>query len=153
MLTCMSSDFFISSFCNIICFSANHDDYNNDGGLSSRNGNLDVFPNNWCDGGNSHELFDDAIRNATNSVTIWIGNNYFRLKTDTGFLIERCYRCMFSLNWQFNYSPLLIHEGGPEQDIFVYLNGKYGGGGGVCRASFKWICKDKRHYADELYES
>ncbi|KAL5020004.1 hypothetical protein ScPMuIL_002896 [Solemya velum] len=115
----------------------NHDDYNKDGGFSTLDGNLRVRPNNWCNM-NSVEMFDGAIRNATRWIKIWIGNNYFRLKTDTGFLIERCYRCMFSLNWQFNYSPLLIHEGGPEQDIFDYLNGKYGGGGGVCRASFKW---------------
>ncbi|KAL5019841.1 hypothetical protein ScPMuIL_002733 [Solemya velum] len=132
---------------------ADHDDYNNDGGLSSWDGNLDVFPNNWCVRRDAHELFDDAIKNATNCVTIWIGNNYFRLKTDTGFLIERCYRCMFSLNWQFNYSPLFMNKGGPEQDIFVYLNGKDERGGGVCKASFNWICTDKAKYAKELYES
>ena len=70
-------------------------------------------------------------------MTVWVGNEYIRVKNDNGFDREMCSGCLFSLNGQ---PDKIVNE-----EIFIKLNGVISGrndrnGHGICGASLSWEC-------------
>ena len=72
-------------------------------------------------------------------VTIFIGNNFIRVKNDAGVDERLCEDCYYALNGQSDTS-----SGGINENVYVALNrvvqSTSRNGNGVCEATLKWAC-------------
>ena len=108
---------------------------NNDAEADGKAPHIYVYGNDGCK--SKQFPFYNALSKHANHVTVWVGNEYIRVKNDIGFDREMCSGCLFSLNGQ---PDKIVNE-----EIFIKLNGVISGrndrnGHGICGASLSWEC-------------